>query len=74
MIRLEIHLRKDDVSLIRGLVAALADPQRRGETRASLRERFALGKVKGLKALLASAPREGIDLSRDRDSGRDFNL
>jgi hypothetical protein len=74
MIRVEIHLRKDDVSLIRGLVAALADPQRRGETRALLRERFASGNVKGLKALLASAPLEGIDLSRDRDSWRDVSL
>ena len=28
----------------------------------------------GLKALLASAPLEGIDLTRDRDLGRDVEL
>jgi hypothetical protein len=67
MIRVEVHVRKDDVGLIRGVVTALADPQRRGEARALLPERFASGKAKGLKALLASAPLEGIDLSRERD-------
>jgi hypothetical protein len=39
-----------------------------------LRERFGAGKAKGLKALLASAPLEGIDLSRDRDFGRNVGL
>jgi hypothetical protein len=32
------------------------------------------GKAEGLKALLASAPLEGIDLGRDRDFGRDVRL
>jgi hypothetical protein len=39
-----------------------------------LRERFGAGKAKGLKALLASAPLSGINLSRDPDFGRDVRL
>jgi hypothetical protein len=62
VVRLEVHVRKDDAAL-RGVVKALADPEREGEARALLRERFA-GKAKGLKALLACAPLKGINLSR----------
>jgi len=40
-------------------------------TRAPLRERFGTGKAKGAKALLVAAPLEGIDLSREREFGRD---
>ena len=74
VVRLEVHVRKDDAALVRGVVKALADPERESEARALLRERFGVGKAKGLKALLASAPLEGIDLSRDRDFGRDVRL
>ncbi len=73
-VRLEVHVRKDDASLVRGVVAALADPDREAETRALLRERFGAGPAKGLKALLASAPLEGIDLRRERDQGRNVEL
>jgi hypothetical protein len=55
-------------------VSALADPGREGETRALLRERFGSERGKGLKALLASVPLTGIDLSRERDVGRDISL
>jgi hypothetical protein len=74
IVRLEVHVRKDDASLVRGVVAALADPDREAETRALLRERFGAGPAKGLKALLASAPLDGIDLRRERDLGRDVEL
>ena len=37
------------------------------ETRALLRERFGAGSASGLKALLVSAPLEGIELNRERD-------
>jgi hypothetical protein len=74
VVRLEVHVRKDDAALVRGVVTALTDPEREGEARALLRERFGSGKSSGLKALLASAPLEGIDLSRDRDLGRDVRL
>jgi hypothetical protein len=73
-IRLEVHVRKDDAALLRGIVRALADPERGGGARALLREHFGAGKAEGLKALLASAPLEGIDLSRDRDFGRDIRF
>ena len=74
VVRVEVHVRKDDAALVRRVVSALADPKQAGEARALLRERFGSGKAKGLKALLASAPLEGIDLSRDRDFGRDVRL
>ncbi|MFO0988341.1 MAG: hypothetical protein U1F37_13390 [Alphaproteobacteria bacterium] len=69
--RLEVRVRQDDVPLVKGVVAALADPARERETRALLRERFGDAGAGGFKALLASAPLEGIDLDRKRDFGRD---
>ena len=40
VMRLEVHVRKDDASPIRGVAKALADPARAAEARALLRERF----------------------------------
>lgn len=74
VVRVEVHVRKDDAALVRGVAQALSDPEREAETRAVLRERFGGVKVKGLKALLATAPLEGIDLTRERDFGRDVAL
>jgi hypothetical protein len=74
VVRLEVHVRKEDASLVRSVVTALSDPSRESETRAMLRERFGGSKAAGLKALLVSAPLEGIDLSRQRDFGRDVEL
>jgi hypothetical protein len=74
IVRLEVRVRKSDAVLIRGLVQALADPAREAEARAAMREHFAPGAAKGLKALLAAAPLEGIDLRRARDRGRDVDL
>jgi hypothetical protein len=73
-VRLEVHVRSDDAPLIRGIVRALADPEREKEARMILRERFGKDQARGLKALLASAPLEGIDLGRERDLGRDVDL
>ena len=53
---LEVHVRKDDAALVRGVVKALADPEREGEARTWLRKPFGAGKADELKALLASAP------------------
>jgi hypothetical protein len=72
--RLEVRVRKDDIALLRSVVAALSDPDREAETRALLRDRFGARPSKGLKALLAAAPLEGIELARDRDLGRDVDL
>jgi hypothetical protein len=52
---------------------ALADPTREVQKRALLRE--GVGHVPiDLKALLAAAPMEGVDLERDRDLGRPVEL
>ena len=74
IVRVEVQVRKDDAPLVRGVAQALSDPAREAEARALLRERFGSGKTRGLKALLAAAPLEGIDLTRDRDLGRDVAL
>ena len=74
VVRLEVHVRKDDAALVRGVVKALGDPERETEARALLRERFGASSPKGLKALLAAAPLKGIDLTRGRDIGRDVEL
>jgi hypothetical protein len=74
VVRLEVQVRKDDASLVRDVAAALADPLRRSEARALLQARFGDAKPSGLKALLASAPLEGIDLLRQRDLDRDVDL
>jgi hypothetical protein len=73
-VRLEVNVRSDDVALIKGVVRALADPAQEAEARALLRERFGGAQARGLKALLAAAPLEGIDLTRDRDFGRHVKL
>jgi hypothetical protein len=70
IVRLEVHVRKDDAALVRGVAQALSDPVRQTEVRALLRERFGVARAKGFKALLAAAPLEGIDLTRKRDIGR----
>ena len=74
VVRVEVHVREEDAPLIRGAAKALSDPAIEGETQAMLREHFAAGPAKGFKSLLAAAPLEGIDLSRDHDTGRDLDL
>ena len=55
IVRLEVRVHKDNVPMVRDVVSALEDPERANEARALLRERFGVGKPKGLKALLAAA-------------------
>lgn len=73
-VRVEVEVRKEDAALVRGVAAALVDPARETETRAVLREKGLVSRSGGLKALLAAAPLEGIDLERPRDLGRDIVL
>jgi hypothetical protein len=73
-VRVEINVRKEDAGLVRQVAAALSDPARQTAARALLRQRFAEPVGASLKALLASAPFEGIDLDRSRDRGRDVDL
>lgn len=74
MARLEVHVRKDDAALIRNVIRALGNPHQEQATRALLREYFGTGQEQGLKALLAAAPLEGIDLRRVRDFDRKVEL
>jgi len=70
LVRVEVQVRKEDALLLRSVAGALTDPKHAAETRALLRDRFAARGAKGLKALLAAAPLEDIDLERVRDMGR----
>ena len=74
MVRLEVHVNKSDAKLVREVVSALADPNSEAEMRALLRQRFGADQSGGLKALLAGAPLEGIDLTRSGDFGRTVEL
>jgi hypothetical protein len=65
---------KADAGLVRHVAAALSDPARQEAARALLRQRFVEPPKVSLKAPLASAPLEGIDLDRSRDLGRDVDL
>ena len=49
-VRVEVHVRKDDAALIRGVAQALSDPAREAEARALLREHFGANKAKIFKA------------------------
>ncbi len=73
-VRVEVNVSKDDASLVRHVAAALTDPARQAAARMLLRQRFAEPPKVSLKALLASAPLDGIDLVRDLDLGRDVEL
>ena len=73
-IRVEVNVRKEDAGLVRQVAAALSDPTRQAAARALIRQRFVEPNKLSLKALLASAPLEGIDLHRARDFGRNVNL
>ncbi len=73
-VRVEVNVSKDDASLVRQVAAALSDPARQAAARTLLRQRFAEPPKVSLKALLASAPLDGIDLDRARDLGRDVDL
>lgn len=74
IVRLEVKVRKEDAALVRNVASALVDPERESDARALLRERFGASDSAGLKALLAAAPLEGVEMSRERDFGRDVAL
>lgn len=69
-IRVEVQVRSEDAALVRSVVAALCDPLRAAEARRLLKARFAAPPPAGIKALLASAPLDDIELQRSRDTGR----
>jgi hypothetical protein len=74
MVRVEVSVAKADAALVRSVARALTDPLRAAETRSILTARFGTPAKAGLKALLASAPLEDVDLERPRDLGREIDL
>ncbi len=75
LFRVEVQASEADKALIQKVAKLLrGDPDRAAETRRRLLQ--ILGEVPppGLKALLESAPLEGVDLTRIRDLGRDVEL
>ena len=74
LVRVELQVRKEDAALVRGVAKALVDPARESEARSLLTARFATPVVIGLKALLASAPLDSIELDRTHDLGRPVDL
>ena len=73
-VRVEVNVRKEDASLVRSVASALSDPSRQAEARRLIQQRFVEPPKVSLKALLASAPLDGIDLDRSADPGRDVDL
>ena len=74
LVRFELQVRKKDAAFVRGVAKALVDPAREAEARSLLKARFATPVAVGLKALLASAPLDGIELDRAHDLGRPVDL
>ncbi|MDP6069822.1 MAG: hypothetical protein QGG75_21595 [Alphaproteobacteria bacterium] len=74
LVRVEVNVRKEDAALVRSIAQALTDPEHDVEARAILRQNFTEPRAKGLKALLAAAPLQGIDLERSGDTGRTVEL
>jgi hypothetical protein len=74
MVRLEVAVARQDVALLRHVAEALRsqDRERSATFRALLKSK--LEKPKNLKALLAAAPLDGVDLVRSRDLGRSLDL
>lgn len=73
MVRLEVHVPSEDAPLVRAVAAALANPERRSEARARLREGFGLGTAP-FKTFIASVPLDGVRIPRSRDRGRRVDL
>jgi len=74
MVRVEIHVQKEDAALVRSIANALGNPQTAAEARSVLKARFSKPLHNGLKDLLSSAPFEGIEFERPRDMGREIDL
>ena len=73
-VRVEVTVRKEDARLLRQVASALADPVRQAEARRLLQAGLAAPPTTSLKALLASAPLEGIDLERSPEAARAVEL
>jgi hypothetical protein len=59
---------------VQEMACALREPSRRETTRATLNKQIIPSPAKSFKALLASAPLDGIELVRQTDFGRENDL
>lgn len=73
MVRVEVQVTNEDAPLVRAVAAALANPERRSEARALLRERFGPERA-GFKAFIESVPLEGVRITRSRTRSRRVDL
>ena len=71
--RVEVTVNRNDVELVRNVAKVLRDPKGAPAARSFIRMHFA-DSGPDFKEYLASAPLEGVDLSRPLDLGRDINL
>ncbi len=74
MVRVEVNVSKNDAGLVRRVAAALSDPSRQEAARRLIQQGLIDPPEVNLKALLASAPLDGIELNRNSDLGRDVDL
>jgi len=74
MVRVEVNVSKNDAGLVRRVAAALSDPSRQEAARRLIQQGLIDPLEVNLKALLASAPLDGIELNRNSDLGRDVDL
>ena len=74
LVTVEVQVRQKDVGLVHGIADALSDPVRERATRDALRTQVKPRETGDLKALLESAPLEGIPLDRPLDYGREVAL
>ena len=73
LVRLEVQVPAGDALLVRRVAGALrGEPEAATALRARVRGALASGERLGLKALLASAPLDGIDLVPRSDLPRDL--
>jgi hypothetical protein len=72
--RVEIHAAEADAALIRQLAKLLREDNERTELIRKRLDDLVTDRPTGLKTLLASAPLEGIRITRSRESGRSIEL
>lgn len=72
--RVEVEAAEPDASLIRQLAKVLRGGGEEAEAARLLLGKIVSSKRQGLKDLLASAPLEGISITRTRDPGRTIEL
>ena len=73
--RVELQTPREDAPLLREIARVLrGDPEQAARVRAQLARAIHPEPGPGLKQLLAAAPLEGIELTRQRDAGREIDL